>query len=1070
MDTKFFTNDANGSLYDRFNQILQHTECFDILVGYFRSSGFHLLQKEFDNIRKVRILVGLNVDKTLFEIINRNKLEKENNFDFHTHERVKSDLKKNLCKEIETADDKKNVEDGIQKFTEYLRNGKIEIRLHLSQNIHAKVYIMRHKKNSMDYGRVITGSSNFSANGLIAQREFNVELKDRSDVDFALSQFERLWIEGVDFTKEYIDVMSSRDDITPYDLYLKFLFEYFKEELNDDKENIEFPKEFMKLKYQKEAVIGANRILKKYNGVFLSDVVGLGKTYITCLLLKNLEGKKLIICPPKLKEYWTDTLKAFEVSGHEVISSGSLSNQIKKETYNENDYVVIDEAHNFRNEMTQSWTDLYTICNGKKVILVSATPLNNSLKDIEAQLKLFTKTQKSNIAESIEDLDSFFREAETKIKKAKKEIKKAKAELKKDESEENKKALIDKEISFSNISKKYATKVREDILRNVMIRRTRTEIKQFYENDLKQQGLSFPKILTPKKIIYKFNDEVEAGFNETIKLLKDKFDYSRYTPLLYLNRPASPLEEQRQRNVGGFMKQILVKRLESSFFSFRKTVDRFIKSYELFIKSYKKGNVFIGKSKVFDWLENEDFERIEKEIKKEGLDKYESSEFKPELLSLLNSDLITLKKISSIWSKIKEDPKIDAFIDIINSNKVLRENKLIVFSEAKETTDYLYEKLSEKFPNEVFAFSGSGGKFKGENFSARDAKAIIEKNYTPQRNSKLQKNEIRILLTTDVLAEGVNLHRSNVIINYDLPWNPTKVLQRVGRVNRVGTEHTEVHIFNCFPTTQSDNHLGLKENIMSKINAFHNVLGEDAKYLSEDETLMQHLLTGNELLEEDSNAGNSKLKYLKLLRSIRDNDKALFERLKKLPKKIKATQNAQLNEVPSLLTFFKKGHFFSFVYATKKEGVKKLTFKEAVEKFECQNNEENIKLPKDYYELLALNKEYLENLDVKEVVGKKGTSNIRKILDLLDGIKNYDGFSEEDKKLIHLAEKDIKNGSLNKFPAKELIKELKTINNPKEALNIIKKYEKDWKSSKNSNNIDNSKEIILSKCFYKGVK
>ena len=283
-DLTFFTNEQGSTLLDRFTQTLKDVKYFDILVGYFRSSGFFRLYKSFDNIEKIRILVGLNLDKKTFQII-----ETANNQNFESHAKIKEIFGTELVSEIDNSSDTKEIEDGIIKFIEYLKSGKIEIKAHPSRDLHAKVYISRYHEDDRDYGNVITGSSNFSESGLVANREFNVQLKNSGDVKFALDQFELLWKEAVDISDYYVDIIKTKtyldDTITPYELYLKFLYEYFKEDLsiNEDLFFKNFPKDFMQLKYQEQAVVNAKRILEEFGGVFLADVVGLGKTYISAL-------------------------------------------------------------------------------------------------------------------------------------------------------------------------------------------------------------------------------------------------------------------------------------------------------------------------------------------------------------------------------------------------------------------------------------------------------------------------------------------------------------------------------------------------------------------------------------------------------------------------------------------------------------------------------------------------------------------------------------------------------------------------------------------------------------------
>ncbi len=198
-DLTFFTNEPGSTLLDRFTATLKDTKYFDILVGYFRSSGFFRLYKSFENIEKIRILVGLNLDRTSFEII-----ETSESFDFESHSKIKNVFGEVLTKEIEYSADKKEVEEGILKFIEFLKSGKIEIKAHPSRNIHAKVYISRYHEDDRDIGNVVTGSSNFSESGLVANYEFNVQLKNSSDVEYALERFEKLWNESVDITDFYV--------------------------------------------------------------------------------------------------------------------------------------------------------------------------------------------------------------------------------------------------------------------------------------------------------------------------------------------------------------------------------------------------------------------------------------------------------------------------------------------------------------------------------------------------------------------------------------------------------------------------------------------------------------------------------------------------------------------------------------------------------------------------------------------------------------------------------------------------------------------------------------------------
>ena len=404
-DLKFFTNEPERDLYTRFAAILKsNTQFFDVLVGYFRTSGFFRMWEAMQSVEKIRILVGLNVDHFTVKLIDRMKDEVK--YAAISAKEGKEIFEDEVAQEFEQVEASEVVEKGVRVFIEWLKSGKLEMRMYTEAPIHAKVYIMRKDPEKVPdtFGSVITGSSNFSEAGLRNNLEFNVELKDAADVKFALERFEALWEKSTDIRDTYIEAVEKntwmRGDITPYQLYLKTLYEFFKEEINADKENFQtlLPEGYMRLQYQIDAVMQARQKLEAYNGVFISDVVGLGKTYICAMLANsfNRNTYKLIICPPVLVDYWRSVLQEFDVSRCDVESLGKLDKIIAKGT-DKYQYVFVDEAHRFRNSGTDSFTDLHTICHGKKVILISATPINNYTSDIENQLYLFQNKQSCTI-------------------------------------------------------------------------------------------------------------------------------------------------------------------------------------------------------------------------------------------------------------------------------------------------------------------------------------------------------------------------------------------------------------------------------------------------------------------------------------------------------------------------------------------------------------------------------------------------------------------------------------------------------------------------------------------------
>jgi len=1009
-DLTFFTNEPGASLLDRFKKTLKYVQYFDVLVGYFRTSGFYHLYESFENIEKIRILVGLNVDKKTYEIIEEHRNAGE--IYFESHKNTREYFSQNVVNELESSEDRLETEVGIKKFIEFLTTKKLEIKAYPSADIHAKVYISRFNDQQIDYGRVITGSSNFSESGFVDNYEFNVELKNSSDVNYALEKFEDLWKDAVDLTSEYIETVNTKtwlnDNISPYELYLKFLYEYLKEDINEEEIETYLPQDFKQLKYQKQAVIAAKRILETYNGVFLADVVGLGKTYISALLAQQLPGKKLIICPPILKSYWYDTFFEFGIRGFKVESLGKLDDIIANGT-DKFDYIFIDEAHRFRNEITEGYEKLLQICFGKKIVLVSATPLNNKIEDIYSQLKLFQIPKRSTIP-GIANLDTFFQGLRRNINRHPKG-----------------------DPAYVEEVKKASKEVREKVLKYVMVRRTRSAIKKYFSEDITQQKLFFPEIDDPRRLVYKFDNQTENTFDNTIKYIR-QLSYARYAPLLFLKEPLPEFENQSQRNLRGFMKTILVKRLESSFFAFRNTLARFIDSHEKFIEMYNGGVVYISrKVDVYHFLDNDDEATLLELVNQDKIEKYATSEFKDDFLSCLLKDLKLLQEMQALWNQIDNDPKIAELIDDLKKDKLLKNNKIVIFTESKETGEYLLDNLYKTFPEKVMFYCSTGGLLTpGHSYkNVSLSKDIIRENF--DANFDNPKNNIRILITTDVLAEGVNLHRSNVIINYDLPWNPTRVLQRVGRVNRVGTKHPQIIIYNFFPTAQADSELGLEDNIKTKIQAFHDALGEDARYLTEDEIVTTHDILGAELykrlndkklLQGEDEDERSELEQLQLLRKIRDEEPELFEKIKGIPKKARSSKKHENDLEDQLITFFRRGNLKK-IFINQNGDCRELGFFEANDMLVCEPDTPRRIIPRDYYKMLDENKMQFVLATSDETANKKSTggrSNEKFLIQLLKSneIRYYKGYTDENEDFLKVVLKAFELGIIAKNTSKRI--------------------------------------------------
>lgn len=1032
-DLSFITNEENQSLKERFEVLITDTSFFDCLVGYFYSSGFHAIYPSLESTEKIRILIGISTSRKTFEMMEKANKPTRQTFDF-SHSEAKQEVENLVQNEMEVSEDNRNIEQGVHKFIEWIRSGKLVIKAYPSQNIHAKLYIMTFKEGDRDTGRVITGSSNFTQAGLVDNLEFNVELKNRSDYDFAKNKFDELWCNAVDVSEKYVQTIQDKtwlsQNITPYQLYLKFLYEYFKDELSQaDEVFIKYlPQEFKKLEYQEQAVLNAKKILLEYGGVFISDVVGLGKTYISAMLAGQLDGRTLVIAPPVLLEEsnpgsWVNIFRDFHIP-HIPKSVGKLDDVLEMLSSHSEDYiknVIIDEAHRFRTEATISYEKLAEICRGKRIILVTATPYNNTPQDILSLLKLFQKAKKSTIP-NLPDLESFFNGLDKKLKNLDKQ---------KDYNE------------YIDTVRANAREIRDKVLKYLMVRRTRTEIEKYFIKDIKEQGLKFPDVKKPEPLFYELNDDEDDIFNKTIDLIANQFRYARYMPMLYYEGKIDQLEEQSQRNMGRFMKILLVKRLESSFFAFRNSVDRFLRSYEMFIKELDNGYVYVSKkhtNKIFELLENDDDEAVQRLIDEGKAEKCESKDFREELKKDLEHDRTILMEVKKLWQNVKRDPKLLKFINELSKNDVLRKNHLIIFTESKETANYLFKNINEEYPGKVLLFTGDSGE------SIRDK--VLENFDARARHPK---EDYRILVSTEVLSEGVNLHRANVVINYDIPWNPTRMMQRVGRINRIDTPFDVIHTFNFFPTKQSNDEIKLKEAAEAKINAFLTLLGGDAELLTEGEPIGSHelfdRLVSKKTLEGDDEAEESELKYLQVIRDIREKDADLFEKIKHLPKKARtAKQNHAIDR--ALITYFRRGKLQKFFMAQVKKTAEELDFITAAKLLESGPDEKKKKLPSEVYDLLDSNKEAFIIATTEEMAepqkrrGRDSAANILRILKAT--MKNTQKLTEDQELYLKKVLTQLEEGGLPKQTTKNTLKTLNALKdelvNPFKVLAVLQAH------------------------------
>ena len=886
MSSKFFTNQGTNTLENRLKDILTHYDIknLEFLIGYFRISGFKKIAKLLDNVDKVRILVGINIDKLTHDAQARGK--KFNLFDY---EKFNQEFIENQKECLTNEEYTQEVDESVNQFIKLIAQNRLEIRISQDKNIHSKIYILReneikrHNDTTEYRGSVITGSSNLTENGLSKNYEFNVELKYSEDIEFALNEFNDLWIKSVEITEKDIDTIKQNSylkEITPYELYLKFLIEHFEDRVDYDASVAEdLPKGYMKLAYQIDAVNEGLSKIKKHSGFFLSDVVGLGKTITSAMIVKRLcyqtKGQILIIAPPSIEKEWNETFKEFQIGSirkFDFKSYGALEKIKDTEDY---EIVIIDESHKFKNFLTSRYKELERICKEdvkykKKVILISATPLNNKPQDIANQLYLFQDKRNSTI-DSHPNLETFFAEIDKKYREII-SIKENQSDLSEDEL-----------MELEQLSKK----VRDNILREVMVRRTRTDIQTngIYKKDLKEQNLNIPHINPVEELEYKLDDDLLKIFDRTISILMEDLKYYRYQILANLTQNGQKkygevqagFFEKSALSLADIMKTMLVKRLESSFVAFKSTISKQCKNLEILISMFENGVVYIPAKhfNLFELLENDEDDflaKVDYFLENEKMKAFESKDFKDEYLEQLKTDLKILQELVKLWENIDSDPKLDKFKSILEIHKT---DKVVVFTESKQTALYLEEQLKEY--KQVLTVHGEN----------RDKlKEVIRENF--DANYKNKKDDFNVIISTDTLSEGVNMHRSNIIYNYDIPWNSTRLMQRIGRINRIGTKHSEIFIYNFKPTAQSESLIELSKKAFIKLQTFHHAVGEDSQIYSKNEKVGTV-----SLYEVEVEKADEELKFLEEIRKYKEANPKTFKYLKELPKKVRVQRDSK---------------------------------------------------------------------------------------------------------------------------------------------------------------------------------
>ena len=663
------------------------------------------------------------------------------------------------------------------------------------------------------------------------------------------------------------------------------------------------PPKVHKLDYQIEAVKRCISIMHEHGGFMLADVVGLGKTIIGTLIIKRFlslpendgrERKVLIITPPAIQSGWKKTIAMFDKDSDEkiapyidFITTGRIANVTEEDDWEENDddsadsgefvgtlqdknygFIVIDESHKFRNSTTFMYRSLdeLIIKIGSNtgvypyIGLLSATPQNNRPNDLKNQIYLFERNRNDSTLKKAEsgNIEKFFADVNREYD-----------------------LLINNRSNITEEERKQrleavSKKLRDCVLSDILERRTRTDVEKYYKEDMESQGLVFPKIVGPNTLKYIMDDELAQLFSDTMTIIapnqnerlltNEWLKYSRYRAIEYFVDPANEQKHTGRGNRGvndvarqmaTIMQILLVKRLESSFTAFTQSLFNLRRYTENMIRMWENNTIFvcpqINVNQELDYEAktkkrggkvsfNDCVEEIRVKIQKltnQGRNErgqnaeYKRNDFKEEYYSQLKEDYNLISNLCDRWAKNSQDPKFDAFKENIKPELFNPEKntsgKLVIFSEAIDTVQALARAVKAKGYKPLVITAANRD----------EMEKTIEENFDANYEGEW-KDEYNVIITTEVLAEGVNLHRANVILNYDTPWNSTRLMQRIGRVNRIGSKEPFVYVYNFMPSAEGDAQIELVRKAHTKLQSFHILFGEDSKIFSDEESVVHY--------------------------------------------------------------------------------------------------------------------------------------------------------------------------------------------------------------------------------------
>ena len=936
---------TDPDLLTRLREMLSGSTRADIAVGYFFISGFGEVADEISRLSKTRILVGRTDRPTLEAVASglyqvgplKARLETDSRIRRGLREGIARDAASSISQGVAALPQTNATQEGVECLRQLVSSGFLEVRTYPREFLHAKAYLCWYDDHPAELGAAIVGSSNFTLAGFTGNTELNVRVTGDAEMAALKEWFDNLWNDSIDISDRVTAVLNDSwavKQYPPYLVYLKALYELYGRELGSSDPLPIAPVRGEELaNFQLDAVRRGLDMIRNHGGCYIADVVGLGKTYVGAELLRQVrnsypnDGDPLIICPAGLIPMWERFREVYQL-GAEVISRdqiapppqlvfnpeteeyeetpGGQRGIILSDRFPNRGTVLVDEAHGFRNDNGRSrGLRDYLERGDHKVILLSATPQNLGPRDIYRQISLFMDETDHGLPIEPVALEDYFASAARWHQYDSEDDSYAgeyaeylKAGRKGEAPEEPKEPNTPR----ANIA---------DVLTPIFIRRRRKDIRESYGDTATIQGepISFPE---PRLANLNYRlDRVyaKAGNFKDLLSTMGRHEGFRYSPTKYLKKERrndaqyAGLFRARGR-IAGMIKYLMLKRLESSIAAFRATLDALKISNRNFKAALAEGYVPVG-SIATRLLAGQNFDPqealsiLEQETPtRRSPNVFATADFDIELWNEeLDKDYGVLVELSERVSNISpsEDDKLQELKAFLAKPEVAGQ-KLLIFSEAETTVDYLFEQLNPGGKDETI------GALSGER---RDSAANIIRRFAPKNNlsqgQSLQEPEIRLLIATDIVSEGQNLQDCARVLNYDLHWNPVRLIQRFGRVDRIGSPYDEIYLHNMLPDAELDVEIDLTGRLGDRIQAMHDIIGLDNRILSESERLNPAGIGAiyDELTlpdaEDQFEELTRNLNAIARLQQIRDNDTELWKTITDMPDGIRSALTFQQN-------------------------------------------------------------------------------------------------------------------------------------------------------------------------------